>query len=182
MSIWNLSDGGSAAETGKTFEMGGGDIKPIPANTDVLAAIDEAKWDQNPNGNDPSYIKLRWSVLAPKDYANRKIFQKVQVDAEDPAKADKARRMFAAIDANAGGKLAASGEDPDDNAMMKHLSNKPMVLKLMVWELEKDDGTTATGNWVAAVSPRKGGGKQQEAKKPEPAPEPETDDEDDIPF
>jgi hypothetical protein len=181
MSIWNLSDGGSAADTGKTFEMGGGDIKPIPANTDVLAAIDEAKWDQNPNGNDPSYIKLRWSVLAPKEYANRKIFQKVQVDAEDPAKADKARRMFAAIDANAGGKLAASGEDPDDTAMMKHLSNKPMVLKLMVWEMEVQ-GETKSGNWVAAVSPRKGGAAaapKQEVKEPAP----QVDEEDDsIPF
>ena len=36
-----------------------------------------------------------------------------------------------------------------------------------MWEIEKDDGTTARGNWVAAVSPRQGG-----AAKAEPKPEP----------
>lgn len=149
--FWNTSDGKTATETGGNFETGGGDIEPIPNNTSVLAAIDEAKID---NYNDEDYISLRWVVLQPKEYANRKIFQKVRVWDNDSKKSDKAKRMLAAIDTNAGGKLMASGKAPDDMLLTVSLVNKPMVLKLQTWEIEKDDGTTAKGNWVCAVSPR----------------------------
>lgn len=71
MSFWNLQE----PVTGE-MEMGGGDIEPIPSGTSVLAAIDEAKWDEYEGD---SYISLRWQVLAPEDYKNRKIFQKVRV-------------------------------------------------------------------------------------------------------
>ena len=156
MSFFNLSDNSNAADTGSSFDMGGGDLPPIPNNTEVLAAPDDAKWDKTIDGE--QYISLRWTVLAPKEYANRKIFQKVRVDRADEKKADKAKQMLAAIDANAGGKLAADGRRPTDQSLVVALVNKPMVLKLKVWEMPKDDGTTGTGNWVAAVSPRKQGG------------------------
>ena len=167
MSFFNLSDNSSAADTGSSFEMGGGNIEPIPNNTDVLAAPDDAKWDATPSGDE--YISIRWNVLAPKEYANRKIFQKIRVMDADEKKADKAKRMLAAIDANAGGKLTADGGRPTDQSLAVALINKPMVLKVMVWKLTKDDGTTGTGNWVAAVSPRNQGGAQP-APAPTPAP------------
>ena len=172
MSFFNLSDNSNAADTGSSFEMGGGDLPPIPNNTDVLAAPDDAKWDKTIDGE--QYISLRWTVLAPKEYANRKIFQKVRVLNADEKKADKAKRMLAAIDANAGGKLTADGGRPTDQSLVVALVNKPMVLKLMVWEMLKDDGTTGTGNWVAAVSPRKQGGAQTApaAAEQPPAPQP----------
>ncbi len=146
MSFWNLSDNTSAGETGKSFEMGGGDMEPIPANTSVLAAPDEAKLD---NYEGEEYISLRWTILAPKEYANRKVFQKIRVFDPDTKKSDKAKRMLAAIDSNAGGQLIASGQEPTDALLTKCLVNKPMLLKLQVWEMNDKKG-----NWVAAVSPR----------------------------
>ena len=57
--------------------------------------------------------------------------------------------MLAAIDANCGGKLMASGEEPTDTSLAKALLNKPMHIKVMVWEM--DD---RKGNWVSAVAPK----------------------------
>lgn len=177
MSFWNTSDNENAAKVGGSFESGGGDIEPIPANTTVLAAPDEAKWSDH---NGDWHISLRWAVLQPKEYANRKIFQKIRVEDSDPKKADKAKRMLAAIDHNAGGKLAASGEKPTDESLTKNLVNKPMMLKLQVWEIEKDDGTTAKGNWVSAVAPRAGAPKAAATPvAPKPAPDIAGED---IPF
>lgn len=175
MSFWNLSDG-KKAEKSDSMEVGGGDIEPIPAKTQVLAAPDEAKWDDY-EGDE--YISIRWNILQPKEYANRKIFHKIRVEDGDSKKRDKAIRMLAAIDTNAGGKLLASGERPTDESLTRCLVNKPMVVMLQVWEIKQDDGSIKKGNWVSAVSPRKGG-----AAKPEPekAPEPQIDDGDGLPF
>ena len=163
MSFWNIN----TTEDAGSFETGGGTIEPIPANTDVLAICDEAKWDQSPY-DDRSYISLRWSVMKPEDFRNRKVFQKLRVDHQDPKKSEKAKRMLAAIDYNAGGKLQASGEDPTDESMTKHLTNKPMVLRLQVWEIETEQGEKKSGNWVSAVSPAKKAAAKPAAKPAEP--------------
>lgn len=164
-----------------SFETGGGDIEPIPAKTQVLAAPDEVKWDSY--NDEDSYISIRWVVMAPKEYKNRKIFQKLRVNDDDSKKAEKAKRMLAAIDQNAGGKLIAAGVQPDDASLTKNLVNCQMVLMLQVWSLEIN-GEKKTGNWVSAVSPKKGAPVKPE---PEPTPEPKAqsgnfDDEDDVPF
>lgn len=176
MSFWNLSDQSEKLDTTGQFESGGGDIEPIPAKTQVKAAIDEAKWDSY-EGDE--YISLRWTVLAPAEYKNRKVFQKVRVMDDDSKKADKAKKMLAAISVNAGGGLLKVAGKPSDQDLQKHLLNKPMALLLQVWEIEKSDGTTGRGNWISAVSPLK---KQQPAK-PEPEPEMQQDEDDeDVPF
>ena len=141
MSFFTTSDN-KAIEKSGSMEMGGGDIEPIPAKTQVLAAPDEAKWDEY-EGDE--YVSLRWSILQPKEYAGRKIFQKIRVCDSDSKKSDKAKRMLAAIDTNAGGKLLASGERPTDESLTRCLVNKPMVLLLQVWEMERD-GETKRGN------------------------------------
>jgi hypothetical protein len=164
MSFWNLSDN-KKLEASTEFEAGG-NMEPIPNNTDVLAAIDEAKWD-NYEGED--YISLRWAVLAPADYKNRKIFQKLKVNQDNKDKADKAKKMLVAIDTNAGGKLLASGKAPDDMMLTSALVNRPMVLKLFVWEIEGK-----SGNWVGKVSARNAG----TTPPPPPAPAPAIEDED----
>ncbi len=177
MSFWNLGD---TPVDGK-FETGGGDMEPIPAKTQVLAAPDEAKWDEYEGDR---YISLRWSIMAPAEYKNRKIFQKIRVESPDEKKAEKAKRMLAAIDANAGGKLVKSGKEPDDKALTMSLVNKPMVLMLQVWELTTESGDKKSGNWISAVSPRQGAPKKDEKPvAPDPVePEPEDDFETDIPF
>jgi hypothetical protein len=159
MSFWNLSEGN--LETTGEFETGGGDIKPIPADTQCLATIDEAKWATDMNGN--SYVSLRWAVLQPTEYKNRKVFQKLWVKDNDPRakdpvkKRDKALRMLAAIDVNAGGKLKAAGVEPTDDSLGIALSNKPMLIKVMEWKITDEvTGELKSGNWIGAVSARKG--------------------------
>lgn len=151
--FWNFEQ----SSTGE-FEMGGGDIAPIPAETSCLAAIDEAKWDEKDGAR---YISLRWNVLQPAEYKNRKVFQKLWVADADPMakdvekKRDKAKRMLAAIDQNAGGKLRAAGVEPTETSLGIALINKPMVIKVMQWKIESN-GETKTGNWIGAVSAKKG--------------------------
>lgn len=178
MSFFTLSDGNTATSDGN-MDMGGGSFDPIPANTNVLAAITESKIDSYEGER---YINNTWTVLAPAEYKNRKVFQKLRVYDADPAKKDKAIRMLAAIDANCGGKLVASGKEPTDSLLTQCLLNKPMVCNLQVWEITEDkngkplpESSWKSGNWISKVSPRKA---QQEAA-PAPAVE---DDTDKIPF
>lgn len=184
MSFWNLSDGGEVDTSGQ-FEIGGGSIQPIPAETSCIAFIDEAKWDRNLEGQE--YISLRWSVVAPADYKNRKIFQKLWVTDADPRardadkKRDKALRMLAAIDTNAGGKLSSKAGKPTDDALQAHLVNKPMQIKVMVWEIVNENtGEKSTGNWIAAVSPKSGGAGTATAAKTKAAAKVDADEE--VPF
>jgi hypothetical protein len=164
MSFWDLSDSSSAAKTGTEYEVPGGNLDPIPDGSSVLAVVDQAKW-QTKDANDPSspaYIELRWSILAPDQYKNRKIFHKLWVTDFDPSakdvkkateKRDKARRMLAAVDANAGGKLTQNTGIPNDDALAFALLNKPMTITLMTWEISDSRGT-ASGNWLSAVAPK----------------------------
>jgi hypothetical protein len=161
--FWKLSDGGDVEAT-DNFDAGGGKIEVIPEGTQVLAAIDEAKWDRTDDGD--KYISIRWTVLQPEELANRKVFQKLWVDdfepaalkkGEDKAKAkrDKAKRMLMAIDSNAGGKLAAKGAMPTDIDLTSSLTMKPMVIKAMVWsQTDRSTGKLIEGNWVGAVGPK----------------------------
>jgi len=168
MSFWTTE---ALASTG-TVETGGGDMTPIPAKTQVKAAIDEAKWDAY-EGDE--YISLRWTVLAPAEFKNRKVFQKIRVN--DPAKAEKAKKMLGAIAVNAGGGLLKTAGEPTDSDLQKHLLNKPMALLLQVWKIKPDDGgDEITGNWISSVSPLK-------AKTPPPPPVVDDGlDDDDIDF
>ena len=165
MSFWDLSDGSNAAETSSTeYEIPSGNMEPIPDGSSVLAMIDEAKWDKARDG-DAEFISLRWTVLSPDEYKNRKVFQKLWVTDDDPSakdadkaakKRDKARRMLAAIDANAGGKLSQKPGVPTDETLTACLTNKPMIIKTMVWEMpdRESPGSFISGNWIAAVAPK----------------------------
>ena len=188
--FWGLSDGGSAADTGTEYEQPSGSLEPIPDGSSVLAMIDEAKWDEK---EDADYISLRWSVLSPDEYKNRKVFQKLWVTDDDPnakdasaaaKKRDKARRMLAAIDANAGGKLTKKGGAPTDETLTVCLTNKPMIIRVAIWELkDRETGDRISGNWVQAVSPKsKGIDVKQPASKPQAQQRQDPLDGDDIPF
>lgn len=158
MSFWTTSDNQTITPS-TTFESGGGN-SVIPDNTTCLAMIDEA---QLTSYEENTYINIRWQVLEPAAYKNRKVFQKVKCFDADPKVSDKAKKMLAAIDANAGGKLAASNEAPSDLSMAKALLNKPMLIKVMVWEMND-----RTGNWVSMVSPRTTTTAPKATKDPEP--------------
>ncbi len=188
MSFWQKQDG-SAVENTSSFEMGGGDIKPIPNNTALIAAIEEAKWAEYDGEH---YINLKWRVMRPADYANRVIFQKLKVFSEKQG--DKAKQMLRAIDANSGGKLSRLNDAPEDMDLMTALVGKPMAVKVQIWDINGK-----TGNWISAVSPAKQQAPQAQTQAPtRPTPPQNThnqqksngyqpqnnviDDEDDIPF
>jgi hypothetical protein len=194
MSFWDLSDGESAATGEKEYEQESGNLSPIPNDSSVLAIIDEAKW-QETRDRDAEFISLRWSVMEPAEYANRKVFQKLWVTDDDPnakdadkaaKKRDKAKKMLAAIDANCGGKLAKKAGRPSDDDLALALTNRPMIIKCMVWEMKGSDGTMNSGNWIAAVSPKAKGVDVKAAKEParkaEPAKSAFDDLDDDVPF
>lgn len=144
MSFWQLQDGTEAATT-TSFESGGGEIAPIPNNTALIAAIEEAKWSSYESED---YINLKWRVMRPAEYANRVIFHKLKVFSAKQG--DKAKQMLRAIDANCGGKLSKLSAAPQDMDLMTALVGKPMAIKVQVWEMNDKKG-----NWISAVSPAK---------------------------
>ena len=170
---------GNIDTSSSTFELGGGDLAPIPENTKVLAIAEEAKNDEYQGARS---IKVKWRISQPAEYANRVIFQKLQVYTAD--KADKHKRMLAAIATNAGGQLfqamQQTGETEPSDMSLSTITNRPMVLQLGIWESEDK---SKSGNWVKAVSARKGSSAPAPAPAPAPKPAPVADiDDDSIPF
>ena len=102
MSFWNTSEGSKiGSETSAEL---GGSSEPIPEGEHCKAMITDAKWDTYEG---ETCIKLRWDVIEG-SYNKRVVFHKVKVNESDAKKADKHKRMLAAIDANCGGKLSAA--------------------------------------------------------------------------
>ncbi len=164
MSFWDLSDGGAANEDVKTeYEVPGGNLEPIPNNSDVLAYIKAAKWASKKD-TEERFIEIQWQVEKPAEFVNRVVFQKLWVDDLDPGakseekareKRDKARRMLATIDANAKGRLMKSGDAPTDDSLALALVDARMVIKCMEWSIpDSAGGDPIRGNWISAVKPK----------------------------
>lgn len=165
MSFWNLSNNENAADTGNQFDIPGGNMDPIPAGSSVLAEVDQIKWtSKEDNGHrGPEYVEARWNILAPEEYKGRKIFHKIWVGDHDPdvlskedgrkkaaQKKDKALRMLAAMDANAGGRLTQNAGMPNNDQLQVALIGKPMVITLDTWD-NQNTGEPG-GNWVRGVA------------------------------
>lgn len=187
MSFWNLSTGDSAAETTGEFDAGGGSNEPIPEGTSVLAMPDEAGWKEDRNGVE--HLAIRWTILKPEAYQNRKIFHKLFVSDDDPRakdpakKKDKALRMLGAIDKNAGGKLLKKEGRPSSDDIALALISKQMVIRLGVWEMQGDNGPMS-GNWVQSVAPKTAEISDGPVARAKPKPAAFADDpfNDEIPF
>lgn len=173
MGFWNLSDG-KAVESKSEFELGGG-FEVIPDGSRVLAAVEECKDDQ---WEGERFFNLKWRILEG-EYKNRIIFQKLKVFSSKEKQRDNAITMLAAIDANAGGKLMASGKEPTDFAIASALANRPMILLLRVWESEDKQ---KTGNYVAGVFSRQQTKAAPAPKQSASSNEPPMDFSDDVPF
>lgn len=177
MSFFKLSTGQTAQSDGN-FDAGGGNLEPIPDGTKVRTIITEAKWAEYQGDR---YISLRHDV-ADGEFKKRVIFQNLRVLDDDPKKADKAKMMLAAIDANCGGKLSQLDDEPSDIDLMKALCNKPIVCRLGLFVPKEEDKKPF--NYVQAVecSAKKPAASKPASSAPakkEPEPEPDGDD---IPF
>lgn len=158
--FWGLSTGETATEDVSTsYEVASGSFDAFPEGTKLLAMVTDAEWRVNDQSGLEN-LSLTWTVTKPEEVANRKVFQSLwltdlQPEAKDPEKKrDKARRMFATIDANAGGKLARKPGKPDAEAILVALANKPMVIRLGEYEGRTRDGGTVMRNYVQAVGPK----------------------------
>jgi hypothetical protein len=151
-------------------EYSGPTIEIIPKGTQCLAYIEDAELEHSREG-DEQYVSLKWRVSKPTEIANRVLFQKLKIWDKDQKKRTRAFMMLAAIDANAGGVIAGQSKDPDDALLSRALLNKPMLIKLDVWEIDGKQG-----NWICAVAPRPTG-----ELPPMPAPTSKLTD-DEIPF
>lgn len=159
-------------EQNGNFEAAINDFAPIPKGTVVKVIAEEAAWKQfEPN---PEFIEIKWTITEG-EYKNRKIFQKIKTQENDPEKAKKAMLMLGAIDHNCGGKLRNCTAKPTDQELTNALTFKPMYLKLDVWKITTETGEEKTGNWVSSVSSTAG---TQQSTQAAPA----DVEKDDLPF
>jgi hypothetical protein len=179
MNFWNLSDG-SFVENTTEFKDSGGEL--FPDNTKVLAAIEEAKWDEYEGDRT---ISLKWRVIG-EQFKNRVQFQNLKVYGTKKCKdklksSDRAKRMLAAINTNAGSKLPMDRE-PTDQDLMSALMGKPMGILIKLATLEDKKQV----NYVAGISSSKQQPAQQAApvqQRPVQQAAPSAVDfDDDIPF
>lgn len=172
--FWSV-DGEEVATSTSHKTEGGGSPMPIPAGTRVKALVSDVKWETSER--EGTYIQVNWEVMAPKCYSGRTIRQKLHVKCHEYATAPNwvkstpeqlkkkrmaALRMLAAIDGNAGGKIHASRQQPDDAMLQKCLMAKQMTLSLEVFVSDKDSQTGQKienevdyfrTNWVRGVDP-----------------------------
>ena len=164
MSFWDLSDGDVANKDVKTeYEIPGGNMEPIPNDSDVFARIKDVKWASKRDAQE-KFVEIQWQIEAPQAFKNRVVFHKLWVGDLDPsakdedkakAKRDKARRMLATIDNHAKGSLMQSNDNPTDNGLALALIDARMVIKVMEWSIEDSaGGGTIRGNWVSGIKSR----------------------------
>lgn len=161
--FWNLSDGSDATDdVPESYELPGGNFEAFPEGTKLLAMVTDAEWRKNDQTRLEN-LSLTWTVVKPEEVANRKVFQSLWLTDSSPfakdekdaeKKRDHARRMFATIDARAGGKLARSKTIPDAEAILIALANKQMLIRLGEYEGKTRDGGTVQRNYVQAVGPK----------------------------
>lgn len=163
-------DGKIEGDLPKDGSFSGPSFEIIPAGTQCLAFVEDALIE---HGNEGQFIQLRWRILKPEAIANRVIFQKVRIWDQDGKKRNRALMMLAAIDQNAGGIISGQADDPTDALLARALPNKPMLIKLDVWEI---DGKS--GNWICAVAPKPTGDLVLPEVKPSASPVMDSD----IPF
>lgn len=169
-------------ETTGNFEAASNDFAPIPKGTVVRVIAEEVKWKQF--NADPEFVEIKWSIVDG-EYKNRKIFQKIRTQDNDPQKAAKANKMLGAINFNAKGGLENLTHKPTDAELTNALTFKPMFLKLDVWTVKEDMSGNSLpehewkhGNHVTSVSSQ---GATTAAAPKAPVPAANVTD-DDLPF
>lgn len=174
MSFWNTSEGTKA--TGEVQE--NSDFAPL-AKGDYISMIEEASVDEYEG---VKKIKFKARVVGDGPGKNRVLFLNLKCWEKDSKKRDRAIQLLVKIFGICKAKMP-NGE-PDDIALSQ-LCDKPISLKLDVWEMEIN-GEIKSGNWLVnadAVGAK--AGVAPAAKKPAAKAAPAagfSDMDNDIPF
>ena len=178
--------GDDEVEAKDTFVSGGGGFDPLPKNTNVLFEIEEIEIKESNEFEQTDFLNIRWNILKPDDYANRKVFQKVRIFHTEKDKRIRARQMLATIDINSGGKLTEYGKKKGKNLteftsedFQVCLVGKSMMGQLDVWR--DKDTKEIKGNWVRSISPANAKDVSKPVKN-KASPSIKDDDKEDIPW
>lgn len=129
----------------------------IPKDTRVKAVIDEIEWsavpDESDNDAGVAYINVRYSILAPEEFKNRKIFQKLFVSSVGKPSAKDAEKkrtndltLLAAINVNSNGQPLNNCTSAPTDAELSSLIGTILLLQLDVWEIGD-----RKGNWIRSL-------------------------------
>lgn len=158
MGFWDTSDNKKAFDSASSsFSYESNEYRLIPDDTECLSRIKDIKWLDYEG---VFYINVVWSILEGQ-YKNRLVFQKIKVNERDASKRDRAVKMLAAIDSNAGSKLPKHDNAPTDEELSLSLVGAIMIVVVGEWEI-----SGKSGNWVKAVKPS---GEHDSASNHEPA-------------
>jgi len=129
----------------------------IPDGTQLHANILEATWEEKTQYAN-QLIKITWYITDKGAYNGFLINQKLHLNDNKASKADKAKEMLATIDTNCKGqlmKLAQAGKlvEGDNMQLARALNGGSALLTVAEYEMDRDDGSKMTGNWIRAVSP-----------------------------
>ncbi len=147
MSIWNLSNGKSAQEVAETqgasFEMNT-KFMPLPDKSWHNAICTGGKWDEY---EDEEFIQLDWSIIgAELPFENRKVFQKIKVNAEKDTSRDNAIKMLIALNTLAGAELLEIA-NPTDDDLDEAFNGTVCAIRTDLWVINDN-----FGNFVGAVA------------------------------
>jgi hypothetical protein len=158
----------------------------IPDGTQLHANILEATWEEKTQYAN-QLIKITWYITDKCAYNGFLINQKLHLNDNKASKADKAKEMLATIDTNCKGalmKLAQSGKlvEGDNMQLARALNGGSALLTVAEYEMDRDDGTKMSGNWIRAVSPVAKKIQEEDKAIIDKEPIEDIDFDDDIPF
>ena len=117
----------------------------LPHGTQAIGKIVKAI---NESGNFGDNIQIQWELTSG-EFAGRHLFQKMYVFDKKPERQLKARNMLKyLLDLF---QVTISLDGPPTNQDLMKLVGKFGGLKIMEWQMEKDDGSTAHGNSISEV-------------------------------
>lgn len=183
---------GETIESGETVEVSG--LKGlIPDGTELEVEVIGGAIETNGYG---SKLVIDLLVISQGEYQGREEKHNLKAFDESLAKQKKALEMLAFYDRAGKGAIASNPKNWDELDATEYydaLAGTRVIAKFAVWEMDGDDGTKRTGNWIQALKPvprqrpaARPAPAQARAQAARPAPAPATsyDDfsDDDIPF
>ena len=143
---------GKALKASSTFSPG--ITLPIPDNSQLVCTVSSAKWVTG----EKSHVAIEIMVSQPGPHKGRLVRSKLSYADSDTVKAEKALKMLLTFD-SIGNKLLSKADSEgekiigNDNLLKRSIVGAKAIVTFGVWELERDDGSTMTGNWIREVRP-----------------------------